>query len=71
MAALFAKIVEPVKKRYTSEWQTSDTTEKRELCWVKMNAFEDVLREIRSAIGTGQLAVAALAREERRKTTGS
>lgn len=66
---VFVRAQETLRKRLFDEWKAAPSPVVREECWLKQHALDELVRELRIVIGSGELAGHTLEVEERRRTS--
>jgi hypothetical protein len=65
----FVAARQQLEMRYFREWRLLTDSSLREELWAKLHALDDIVRELNTVIGTGDVAHAALERVAQRGGT--
>ncbi len=47
---VFKEVLENIHKGLVSEWSISETTDEREVCWMKLNALRSIQEDLEAVI---------------------
>lgn len=62
------KAMARLQQRYTDEWKSGDSPEKREAAWAKQRALDDLQQELEAVVESGKKATIVQSRRTPQRT---